>query len=109
MYDDFPYPVVHFIRKSKYFRPFLSSVLFVLSPAEYKSVLRNRSRNEPHNFGGAGAVTICGSGSKADVQHRLDCYKLSQNETILYFFFSYTVYKLLIIENSRNKQFQSLY
>jgi hypothetical protein len=27
-----------------------------------KAVLRSRSRKEPHRFGGAGAVTRCGSG-----------------------------------------------
>jgi hypothetical protein len=35
-----------------------------------KYVYNGVADSEPHNFGGAGAVTRCDSGSKSDVQHR---------------------------------------
>jgi hypothetical protein len=58
-----------------------SNVLFVFFSASaerkfsYQLILlrsRNRSRKEPHHFGGAGAATIYGSvsGSKPDAIHR---------------------------------------
>jgi hypothetical protein len=37
--------------------------------AEFNTVLRSRSRKEPHLLVGAGAVTLCGSGSDNGIKH----------------------------------------
>jgi hypothetical protein len=56
----------------------------------FSPVLRSRSRKEPYNFGGSGAVTRCGSGSKLDVKHRWINKNVTNSNSFLLFLFIFT-------------------